>query len=463
MRLTPILLLTIALIPAAAVAQQATLPPQTLAAIDAAASQTLNLTGVPSASLAVVKDGQIVLERAYGLARIMPPMLATPATEYPIGSISKQLTASLILLLQQDGKLKLDDPVGRFLPELTGADKITIRQVLSHTAGYTDYWPEDYSPASLQKPTTPQAIVDDWARRKLDFAPGTQWQYSNTGYTIAGLIAEKAGGAPLFDQLSTRIFQPLHMTQVWNYDLRGLPPGISGYERYGFGPPRPAPLDRPGWPFGAFGLAMTPHDLALWDISLINRSVLSPQSYDALETSGKTANGVKTGYGLGIAVGSIGGHRYLKHSGEATGFVAENDVYPDDHAAITVLTNQDAARAAAVIARRVAGIVVGITAAGIEDAHVRRVIDILNSLAQGQIDQSLLNDNAKSYFSPGVLHDYAESLSPMGPPLAARERSHEDRGGMVFRSFDVTYTGKDVTVTTYEMPNGTLDQFLIVP
>ncbi|MEJ0048009.1 MAG: serine hydrolase domain-containing protein [Rhodospirillales bacterium] len=127
---------------------------------------------------------------------------------------------------------------------------MTIRQLLSHTAGYPDFWPEDYSPLAFRKPTTPLAVVDDWGRRKLNFVPGTAWQYSNTGYAIAALIVEKAGGAPFFDQVRRRILAPLKMGSAADYDMFGIPKGgPTGYERYAYGPPRPAPRDLPGWEF----------------------------------------------------------------------------------------------------------------------------------------------------------------------------------------------------------------------
>jgi CubicO group peptidase (beta-lactamase class C family) len=448
----------------APVAAHATLTPAQISQIDAAANQTLALTGVPAASVAVVQDGKIAFVQAYGLARLAPKLPATTAMEFPIGSVSKQFTAALILLLQQDGKLSLDDHVGKFLPELTQANDVTIRQILSHTSGYQDCWPEDYSPLDFAKPTTPQAVADRWGRKKLDFPPGTAWQYSNTGYTIAGLIAQKAGGAPLFEQLKARIFTPLGMTQTADYDSFGVPPsGLTGYERYAFSPPRPAPLDKPGWSFGSGGLAMTPSDLARWDISLINRTVLKPASYDAMETEIHLKNGDATGYGLGVQVGSMGGHRTIEHSGEETGFVTENIVFPDDRAAIIVLTNQDASRAASVIAREIAPIAFGIPPVLPKQPDVARVLTMLNDLAQGHVDTDRLNANAQSYFTPAVAADYKNSLAPLGPPLSARERQHEDRGGMVFHLYDVTYAARNVMVTTYQLPDGKLDQFLIVP
>src|SRR5262249_58733462 len=106
--------------------------------------------------------------------------------------VSKQFTATAILMLAEEGKLSLDDPVSRFLPTLTRASEVKIRQLLSHTSGYQDHWPQDYVPPFMLQETTAEGILDRWARRPLDFDPGTDWQYSNTGYVIAGLIAEKA-------------------------------------------------------------------------------------------------------------------------------------------------------------------------------------------------------------------------------------------------------------------------------
>jgi D-alanyl-D-alanine carboxypeptidase len=444
-------------------AHAATLNPAQIRAIDEAASQALRLTGVPAASIAIVKDGAIAYVHAYGMARL-PSVAATPAMPFAIGSISKQFTAAAILLLVQDGKLSLDDHVGKFLPELTQANDVTIRQILSHTAGYQDFWPEDYSPLIFHKPATPLSYVDIWGKKKLDFPPGTAWQYSNTGYAIAGLIAEKAGGATLFDQLHARILTPLHMGTAADYAYHGIPAGGPlGYERYAYGPPRPAPLDMPAWSFGSGGLAMTPHDLALWDISVMNRSLLKPASYDEMETEIKLKDGTGTGYGLGVEVGTRNGHAMIEHSGEETGFVAENIVFPDDHAAVVVLTNQDASRAAEVIADQVAEIAFGIAPAQPKDKGSALVLSMLDGLAHGRVDTSRLNANAQSYFSPAVVADYQTSLSKLGQPLGVHDRGHQDRGGMVFHGYEVTYAGRNVHVTTYELPDGRLDQLLIVP
>src|SRR6476646_1379953 len=175
-----------------------------LVAVPAAASP------LTPAEIAIVRDGKLVLNKAYGKANEGLP--ANPALPYQIASNSKQFTAMALLLLEDDGKLKLDDPVSKYIPGITQGNRITIRQLLSHTAGLQDFWPQDYLFTDMTAPATPQHIVDKWAKKPLDFEPGARWQYSNTGYVVAGMIAEKVSGEPLLTYLHRKVFDPLHMT-----------------------------------------------------------------------------------------------------------------------------------------------------------------------------------------------------------------------------------------------------------
>ena len=163
------------------------------ASIDKSATDILAKTGAPSASIAVVNDGKIVYTHAYGIANLETKTPATPQMRYSIGSISKQFTAAALLMLAEEGKLSLDDKVVRWLPELTRAGDVTIRQILSMTSGYQDFWPQDYVMPMMLQPVTAPEIVNGWAKKPLDFEPGTKWQYSNTNYVIAGMIVEKVG------------------------------------------------------------------------------------------------------------------------------------------------------------------------------------------------------------------------------------------------------------------------------
>src|SRR5580658_6843866 len=185
----------------------AELPSTTVAKIDAIAAKALTDSGSPSVSIAVVQGGKIVYEKAYGRARLEPATDAKSEMRYSIGSVSKQFLAGAILLLVQDGKVSLDDRVSRYLPNLTRAREVTIRQLLSHTSGYQDYYPQDYVPPFMQQPVTAESILKQWATKPLDFDPGTRWQYSNTNYVVAGRIVEVITGGPFFAFLAKRILQ----------------------------------------------------------------------------------------------------------------------------------------------------------------------------------------------------------------------------------------------------------------
>ncbi len=448
---------------APAIRAQSTLPEDSKSRIDAVVNQVLSSTKVPSASIAIVTDSRIAYLQAYGQARLSPPMEATPQMQYSIGSISKQFTAAAVLFLAQDRKLTLDDPVSKYLPELTRANEVTIRMLLSHTSGYQDYWPEDYVMTSMMVPTTAQHILDVWGKRPLDFDPGTQWQYSNTNYVIAGRIVEQVSGMALIDLLKKRIFLPLGMDNVYDTDASKLPAtDPTGYERHALGPQRPSPPEGAGWMFAAGELAMPAHDLALWDISLINRSLLNPASYLQMFTPVRLRNGAPTGYGLGVDVGKRDGHKTIEHSGEVSGFVSENIVFPDDRAAIVVLTNEMATQAASLIAQRIMPIVLGIPAPA-PTREEAQALAIFNALADGHIDRSLFTNYCNAYFNQQTVEDFASSLKPLGPPVSFKQTKEEARGGMTFRVFAVTFPDRELKVTIYEMPDGKLEQYLVIP
>ncbi|HWL84400.1 MAG TPA: serine hydrolase domain-containing protein [Polyangiaceae bacterium] len=429
--------------------------------VDTIARDVLEKTGVPSASVAVVQSGKIAYVKAYGNARLDPLAPAAPDMRYCIGSISKQFTAAAVMLLVEEGKLGLDDPISKYVPGLTRGDDITIRMLLSHTSGYQDYAPQDYMIPDWEKPISGQAILDRWAKRPLDFEPGTKWQYSNTNFVIAGMIIEKAGGAPLFDLLKRRVFDPLGMRSVTNSDLKKLSEtDPTGYLRHALGPLHPAPKEGPGWMFAAGELAMTAEDLAKWDIALMHGAALTPASYRAIETEVLLKSGAGTHYGLGIGVRMVSSHRVLEHGGEVSGYVAENVVLPDDDLAIVVLTNQDASAAADQIATRTREALLEMAVPRNEEKNraIRRIFD---DLALGKIDRSLFTPNANQYFGERALRDYSESLSKLGKPDSFAQKRTSSRGGMTFRRFEVKYPKKTLNLTIYETAEGKFEQFLI--
>src|ERR1035438_8005860 len=277
------------------------------APVDDIVNQVLASTAVPSASIAIVESGRIAYVHAYGNARLEPPTPARPEMSYRIGSNIKQFTAAAILILAEQHKLSLDDPVSRFLPTLTRANEVTIRELLSHTSGYQDYWPQDYLPPFMLAAVSEDQILDRWARKPLDFDPGTQWQYSNTNFVIAGLIVERVSGMTLMAFLHKYVFTPLDMQNVANVDQDNA--DATGYVRFALGPSHVAPKEGKGWLFAAAELGMPARELAKWDIAMIGQTLLRPSSYKEMQTEVLLNNGLGTQYGLGLGIKKTLGNR----------------------------------------------------------------------------------------------------------------------------------------------------------
>lgn len=437
----------------------------TRAKVEAEIKRVMDQSGVPSAQVGIARGGKVVYTSAFGSARLAaegkPALAATPDMHYAIGSISKQFTAACVLLLMEEGKMSLDDPVAKWFPNLTRANEVTVRNLLTHTSGYSDYAPQDYTIPVWTKPTKPIDVVNEWARKPLDFDPGTKWQYSNTNFVLAGLIIEKVSGQPFWQFLDARILRPLGLKEALDLDKDRDRLEPQGYMRNALGPMRPAILEAPGWYFADGEIAMPAKTLLEWDISEINRSLLKPSSYDALEHTMLLKNGASSGYGLGVDVRMVNGHRVISHGGEVGGFVAGNVVYPDDKIAVVVLTNQEANPAAVNLARSLAAMLVSGTTKN--PAAETQAKQMLAGLQQGKLDTSLLTDNCKFYFSKEAIGDFASSLGPLGEIKNVKLNSEALRGGMTFRSFSVEFANKGATLTTYTMPDGKIEQFLVEP
>jgi len=453
----------LALVTSSALAQPLT--PAESAQIDKIVARELAVDQVPSAEIAIVRDGKIVFNKAYGKAN--DGLLARTNLPYQIASNSKQFTAMALLLLEDEGKLSLDDHVSKFLPGITGGDKITIRQLLSHTSGIQDFWPQDYSFEAMSHPTKPEGIVDRWAKKPLDFEPGDQWQYSNTGYVVAGMIAEKVSGEPLVAFLQKRIFKPLGMTTVLDQDEANTAAFPAGYGRYALGPIRKETSPARGWLYAAGELSMSAEDLAKWDIARINRSLVPADDWQAQETPVKLNNGKDTGYGLGVSIRTTP-RRTISHTGEAVGFLSANNVYPDNKAAVVVLTNSWSGGAYTRIARDIARLILPPASpqGAVVLAQLDRARAVYDQLRVGRLDRSQLTQNANFYFKPVVIGDYASSLGPLGEPTAFELNGDPVlRGGFVIQGYTIKYPGRSLNLSTFYEPgaNGRIEQFLVTP
>ena len=414
---------------------------------------------MPSASVAVVQNGRLLWAKAFGNSDLSSDRKADSSTRYAVGSISKQFTAAALLLEQERGKLSLDDKVAKYFPEFTRADEITIRELLSHTSGYEDFAPQDYLIPEWTHPTTPQGVLNRWAKKPLNFDPGTRWQYSNTNYVLAGEILEKASGEKLLDFLTENFFQPLGMSSAGDCEVRS-PADASAYTRYALGPPRPVGREANGWYFAAGELCMTAPDLAKWDIAFLGKKLLSAQSYVEFTREVKLKNGQATQYALGLHVGESNGTPLISHSGEVSGFLASNTVFPTRGTAVIVLTNEDGVNFIGPLSQQLSALLLNPPNS---EAQKREdeIRSILLGLQSGEIDRQLFSDNANSYFTEPALHDYRDSLERLGNLQLLVKQSEQSRGGMTQLSYRAHFASNSVVLNIYILPDGKFEQFLV--
>ena len=295
---------------------------------------------VPGASLLVIQDGNLVVQRGYGLSDIEHGIEAGPTTNYRLASVTKQFTASAILLLAEDGKLTLDDRLRRWLPSLPAADDaVTLRHLLTHTSGLIDY--EDVMPES----TTGQLRDADVLRLlesqdRTYFKPGSDYRYSNSGYALLALIVERASGKSFQDFLRERIFLPLGMHDTLAY-VRGGPE--VAHRAYGYseieGRWIRTDQSTTSAVLGDGGIYSSIVDLAKWDAALYDDRLLSDASRAAAFSAHAQVVGepyqADYGYGWRITGDS------LWHSGETIGFRNVIVRYPRQHLTVIVLSNRN--------------------------------------------------------------------------------------------------------------------------
>jgi len=424
--------------------------------LDREVLRVLDEEHTPSVSIAIVQAGHLTYAAAYGQAQISPAIPATTKTRYQLASISKTFTAQALLLLEQDGKLRLDDLVSRWIPDLSGGDRITVRQLLQHTSGYPDHYPQTYPAGPRTQPTTPDEIIAEWGRHPLLFEPGARFRYSNLNYVIAGKIAERASGESLFAFLQRRVFSPLNMSATMNLDDVGpqTPDMAVGYVRPALAALQPAPNEGRGWSFGAGQVVTTATDLARWDVAFLSGRLLAPEQAREEVVAPKLTDGGHSPYALGLFVSQRGGRKLFYHSGQGLGFLTINRIYPSEGVAVVVLTSDDSSSSAFIhIADRIAYLIVPPTKT---DAQARSVFA---AVQQNSLDRSQVSSDFNAYFDARMAHTYAESLRPLGEPDSFDLLNEDQTDGLTTRVYDVSAGGRRLKVVEQLLPDGRIESF----
>jgi D-alanyl-D-alanine carboxypeptidase len=303
---------------------------------------------IPGASLAIVRDGRATKAQGYGFANLELKAPAMKDTVYEIGSNTKQFTAAAIMMLVEEGKVGLEDPITKFFPEAPqGWRNITIRHLLTHTSGIQNHvavphWLDVFrSNLAFETAPTRDELLKMFFKLPLEFHPGESWAYDNTGYYLLGIIVEKASGESYWQFLDERIFKPLGMTATRNTDPQPVVPNrASGYEwKNDHFENRPVLL--PTIAFSAGSLLSTAEDMAKWDAALYSEKLLKKSSFDQMWTATMTRDGTDApfNYGFGWFIDSYHGHRLVQHSGGTPGFSSVIYRFLDDKLTIIILTN----------------------------------------------------------------------------------------------------------------------------
>src|SRR5690242_2209574 len=198
-------------------------------------------------SVGIMQNGQIVFARGYGVANVASSAPVTPRTMFAIGSVTKQFTCSSLLMLQEQKKLSVDDPLSKYYPQLTRAREITLKDLGGHLSGYRDYYPLDYVDREMAKAEPADTIIMRYATRPLDFDPRSRWSYSNTGYLILGRVIEKVSGEPIGSFFQAHIFTPLRLERTKYEPAPNGTDMATGYTSFGLSDPIPAVPEAKGW------------------------------------------------------------------------------------------------------------------------------------------------------------------------------------------------------------------------
>jgi len=321
--------------------------------IDSLVQSEMKKRGIPGLALTVIRDGKESKTAAYGFANLEWNVRTKPNTVFEIGSVTKQFTAAGILLLAQEGKLSVDDTIGKYLPDIPGAwANITIRHLLNHTSGIKSY--TGLNGFELTKRLTQQQFIGRLAPMPLEFDPGARWKYCNTGYNLLGFIIENVSVKKYWEYLGERIFMPLGMTATTNREPGNIVPNrADGYEK------KNGVLINRDYDltdiFSAGEMISTVGDLARWTAALDGDNLLSADSKAQMWTSGTLNDGSATGYGFGWRVATFEGAKNIGHGGSTSGFSASLQRFPDNNVTVIVLCNSGEEGVATSIAKTCAG------------------------------------------------------------------------------------------------------------
>lgn len=415
--------------------------------VSQAVQSAMQVNKTPAAQVGVVRDGSLIEDDAFGMANLKQRIAATPQTQFEIGSVTKQFTAAAILQLKEQGKLKLSDPLGKYVPEYPQGKAITIEQLLWQISGVPNYTDVNHfvhiagtTPGSLD------AALKLIAKKPLDFKPGTHWEYSNTNYLLLGGVVASVSHMPWETYIRRHIFAPVGMTHsAFIQDEPHLPNVATGYDRKKNGTFVVAPPLHGPWAGAAGAIVSTVEDMAKWDQAFFGGKVVSPQDVALATTAHTLPNGTSTHYGFGWEVNTHEGQPQIAHSGGTFGFTSVNQYYPKLHEFVIVLDNVVGIDPDVIASRTFDALNPAIAAAnskpaaGENPAITALARQWLHMAQTGQVDRSQLTPAFAKDLTADAIAATKSALGPMGEPTSFVFLGKTSEGGVTQYQYRLTF------------------------
>lgn len=404
----------------AAVAASPGMDPALAKRIDSDAQAVLQHTDTPGATLAIYRDGQPLYVHAYGLADRERKTPATASTYYEIGSITKQFTVAAILQLQEAGKLDINARLATYLPGAPHAKEVTLRQLMSHTSGMPEYLDGADVEQWAVKPATFDQIMARIKDKPLDFAPGSRWSYSNSGYVLLGRVIEVTSHESYLHYVKTHLLAPAGMTHTYTVDDESRLPGMAKGYRHADGKLEVAPTIHATVGGAAGVLVSTVDDLERWNVALRGGKIVRPADYALMTTPADGSND----YGLGLFVDTLDGQPRIGHTGGSFGFTTSNQYFPRQGIQVIAFTNDgdDPEPGQMLVTATFEAMYPEIAAAarkpaaGEDAAMTAKARKVFAQMQKGNEDPAMFGDKLKAKMASGLSGRLAKQLGPFGEP-----------------------------------------------
>ena len=422
--------------------------------LDAYLDGLIHKHAMPSASVAIVKNGRVTYAKAFGYSDLENDVKATPDSVYRLGSITKQFTATMIMQLVNEGKLNIDQPIREILPGCPDTwMAVTTRNLLNHTSGIKSYTEISgiFADAAM-KPTTPSGIIKTIEKSPLDFEPGTKWHYDNTGYELLGMIIEKLDHLPFAVSLSKRILKPLGMTHTYftseqnivKHRAQGYSPVVGGFKHANY-------LNM-SWPYAAGSMESTVLDLAKWDAALYGSKLLPQDSLAKMWTPTTLKDGTTQNYGFGWALATVNGSKCVEHGGGIHGFTTYIKRAPQKGLTVILLTNSDESDT-----NKIANDLMGIADPSLQvkafqpiannDTLTKLTREAITSMIDGTLNHKLLTPDFAKQVTPEIESSAKADLGKLGKLTKMELLSTKVDNGMTTREYRITIGVSELKMT----------------